>query len=149
MLIKDRCRSSRHHEAQGQWLLHCCCEHLRCSLPQRPNLLRPFKSVHAATRKTLLKVKGFSEVKVEKIKEAIAKLQVSPHHCSTSVMQQRGGYRHAENMAWTSLQYPVSLQPLSSVTIGSEYAKSRPEASSWIRFLEGEPPGSRRRTPSG
>ena len=34
------------------------------------------KSVHAATRKTLLKVKGFSEVKVEKIKEAIQKLQV-------------------------------------------------------------------------
>lgn len=34
------------------------------------------KSVHAATRKTLLKVKGFSEVKVEKIKEAITKLQV-------------------------------------------------------------------------
>ncbi|CAD6571540.1 MAG: Meiotic recombination protein dmc1 [Alectoria sarmentosa] len=33
-------------------------------------------SVHAATRKTLLKLKGFSEVKVEKIKEAITKLQV-------------------------------------------------------------------------
>ena len=42
------------------------------------------KSVHAATRKTLLKVKGFSEVKVEKIKEAIAKLQVcrgTRNHC--------------------------------------------------------------------
>ncbi|MCJ1236728.1 Meiotic recombination protein dmc1 [Varicellaria rhodocarpa] len=34
-------------------------------------------SVHAATRKTLLKIKGFSEVKVEKVKEAIAKCQVS------------------------------------------------------------------------
>ena len=33
--------------------------------------------MHAATRKTLLKVKGFSEVKVEKIKEAIVKCQVS------------------------------------------------------------------------
>ena len=33
------------------------------------------QSVHGATRKTLLKVKGFSEVKVEKIKEAIAKCQ--------------------------------------------------------------------------
>ncbi|MCJ1246944.1 Meiotic recombination protein dmc1 [Trapelia coarctata] len=32
-------------------------------------------SVHAATRKTLLKIKGFSEVKVEKVKEAIAKCQ--------------------------------------------------------------------------
>ncbi|KAL9121551.1 MAG: hypothetical protein Q9187_001885 [Circinaria calcarea] len=35
-------------------------------------------SVHAATRKTLLKIKGFSEVKVEKVKEAIAKCQVRP-----------------------------------------------------------------------
>lgn len=41
------------------------------------------KSVHAATRKTLLKVKGFSEVKVEKIKEAIAKFQVCLPPCST------------------------------------------------------------------
>ena len=40
------------------------------------------ESVHAATRKTLLKVKGFSEVKVEKIKEAISKLQVRPQPCS-------------------------------------------------------------------
>ncbi|KAJ5180819.1 Meiotic recombination protein dmc1 [Penicillium capsulatum] len=32
-----------------------------------------YTSVHGATRKTLLKVKGFSEVKVEKIKEAIQK----------------------------------------------------------------------------
>lgn len=34
------------------------------------------KSVHSATRKTLLRIKGFSEVKVEKIKEAIGKCQV-------------------------------------------------------------------------
>ncbi|KAI9791710.1 MAG: Meiotic recombination protein dmc1 [Peltula sp. TS41687] len=34
-------------------------------------------SVHAATRKTLLKIKGFSEVKVEKIKEAVQKCQPS------------------------------------------------------------------------
>ena len=40
------------------------------------------ESVHAATRKTLLKVKGFSEVKVDKIKEAISKLQVRPQSCS-------------------------------------------------------------------
>ncbi|MCJ1420531.1 Meiotic recombination protein dmc1 [Xylographa parallela] len=32
-----------------------------------------YTSVHAATRKTLLKIKGFSEVKVEKVKEAVAK----------------------------------------------------------------------------
>lgn len=31
------------------------------------------QSVHGATRKTLLKIKGFSEVKVEKVKEAIQK----------------------------------------------------------------------------
>ncbi|KAI9677183.1 MAG: Meiotic recombination protein dmc1 [Trizodia sp. TS-e1964] len=34
-------------------------------------------SVHASTRKTLLKIKGFSEIKVEKIKEAIQKCQPS------------------------------------------------------------------------
>ena len=48
------------------------------------------ESVHAATRKTLLKVKGFSEVKVEKIKEAISKLQVRPQSCSD------GSYRGVE-----------------------------------------------------
>ncbi|MCJ1343996.1 Meiotic recombination protein dmc1, partial [Peltigera leucophlebia] len=37
-------------------------------------------SVHSATRKTLLKVKGFSEMKVEKIKEAIQKCQVGFLH---------------------------------------------------------------------
>ncbi|KAJ0291619.1 hypothetical protein COL922a_014253, partial [Colletotrichum nupharicola] len=30
-------------------------------------------SIHGATRKTLLKIKGFSEIKVEKVKEAVAK----------------------------------------------------------------------------
>ncbi|KAL8828078.1 MAG: hypothetical protein Q9191_002795 [Dirinaria sp. TL-2023a] len=42
-------------------------------------------AVHAATRKTLLKVKGFSEVKVEKIKEAIQKLQPSKSGFITAV----------------------------------------------------------------
>ncbi|MCJ1272828.1 Meiotic recombination protein dmc1 [Puttea exsequens] len=42
-------------------------------------------SVHAATRKTLLKVKGFSEVKVEKIKEAIVKCQPSATGFITAV----------------------------------------------------------------
>lgn len=37
---------------------------------------RALQSVHGATRKTLLKIKGFSEVKVEKIKDAIQKCQV-------------------------------------------------------------------------
>lgn len=34
------------------------------------------QSVHGATRKNLLKIKGFSEVKVEKIKDAIQKCMV-------------------------------------------------------------------------
>jgi anti-sigma28 factor (negative regulator of flagellin synthesis) len=34
------------------------------------------QSVHGATRRTLSKIKGFSEIKVEKIKEAIQKCQV-------------------------------------------------------------------------
>lgn len=38
------------------------------------------QSVHAATRRTLLKIKGFSEVKVEKIKEAIQKCLVRRNH---------------------------------------------------------------------
>ena len=33
-------------------------------------------SVHAATRRNLLKIKGFSEIKVEKVKDALAKCQV-------------------------------------------------------------------------
>jgi len=47
------------------------------------------QSVYGATRKTLLKVKGFSEVKVEKIKEAIAKcLVIFQWHLSLSVSRQ-------------------------------------------------------------
>ncbi|KAI4165885.1 MAG: hypothetical protein LQ342_000316 [Letrouitia transgressa] len=42
-------------------------------------------SVHAATRKTLLKVKGFSEVKVEKIKDAVHKCQPSVNGFITAV----------------------------------------------------------------
>jgi hypothetical protein len=36
-------------------------------------------SVHAATRRNLLKIKGFSEIKVDKVKDAIAKCQVRLH----------------------------------------------------------------------
>lgn len=45
------------------------------------------QSVHSATRKTLLKVKGFSEVKVEKIKEAIQKCQVGFIHIQSPGMR--------------------------------------------------------------
>ncbi|CAD6577374.1 MAG: Meiotic recombination protein dmc1 [Alectoria sarmentosa] len=50
-------------------------------------------SVHAATRKTLLKLKGFSEVKVEKIKEAITKLQWISESMANSVslLNESGG----------------------------------------------------------
>jgi predicted flap endonuclease-1-like 5' DNA nuclease len=34
-------------------------------------------SVHSATRRNLLKIKGFSEIKVDKVKDAIVKCQVS------------------------------------------------------------------------
>jgi predicted flap endonuclease-1-like 5' DNA nuclease len=33
-------------------------------------------SVHSATRRNLLKIKGFSEIKVDKVKDAITKCQV-------------------------------------------------------------------------
>lgn len=99
--------------------------------------MTPFKSVHAATRKTLLKVKGFSEVKVEKIKEAIAKLQVCPSFSSISATRSAVARNDANHTSQPSLQHPASLQPLSSVIIGREYARSRPEASSLILFSEG------------
>jgi hypothetical protein len=35
-------------------------------------------SVHSSTRRNLLKIKGFSEIKVDKVKDAITKCQV---HC--------------------------------------------------------------------
>ena len=41
------------------------------------DLLSLPQSVHGATRRTLCKLKGLSEVKVEKIKEAVAKVQVN------------------------------------------------------------------------
>lgn len=97
----------------------------------RDSVSDTMKSVNAATRKTLLKVKGFSEVKVEKIKEAIAKLQVSCRSCSMTAT-------HADLGLHTSLLHPASSQQLSSATTGREYARFQPEASSWTRFSEGE-----------
>lgn len=74
VLTQTRRGCSRHHQAQSEWLLHRC----RTGPVSCPSGFADNKqSVHAATRKTLLKVKGFSEVKVEKIKEAILKCQVS------------------------------------------------------------------------
>jgi hypothetical protein len=45
-------------------------------MPLSIQLTNIIQSVHGATRKTLLKIKGFSEVKVEKVKEAIQKCLV-------------------------------------------------------------------------
>lgn len=69
-----------YYKTEGEWLLYRCCMdplarfyYLTCliliiiCLPQ---------SVHGATRKTLLKIKGFSEIKVEKVKEAVQKCLV-------------------------------------------------------------------------
>ena len=42
-------------------------------------------SVHSATRRNLLKIKGFSEIKVDKVKDAIAKCQV--RHCNRSSLE--------------------------------------------------------------
>ena len=49
-------------------------------------ILALVQSVHGATRKTLLKIKGFSEVKVEKVKEAIQKCLVSIPPPSSTVI---------------------------------------------------------------
>ena len=45
-----------------------------------------FQSVHGATRKTLSKIKGFSEVKVEKVKEAVQKCLVRYYHHGAGYM---------------------------------------------------------------
>lgn len=94
ILSCSRCGCGRYHEAEGQWLLYRSRQHLSKSNPRIHQGLTPLsaQSVHAATRKTLLKVKGFSEVKVEKIKEAIQKLQVMPPPPSP---RSSGGYRKA------------------------------------------------------
>ncbi|KAF5846003.1 hypothetical protein GGP41_008489 [Bipolaris sorokiniana] len=51
-------------------------------------------SVHSATRRNLLKIKGFSEVKVDKVKDAIAKCQVS---CAGAVPT-GGGFQTAHEL---------------------------------------------------
>ena len=138
MLINRRCWSCRYHKAQSQWLLHCGCRRLQLHLFTLFQLGDTVQSVHAATRKTLLKVKGFSEVKVEKIKEAIAKLQVMPCSCSTIIVPHATGQKYADHTSRASLQHPASSQQLNSVTTGREYAGFRLGANNWILFLEGK-----------
>lgn len=111
------------------------------------------KSVHAATRKTLLKVKGFSEVKVEKIKEAISKLQVFRHASSPYLLWLHRSVvariQSADDASHTSPLHLASSQQSSSVTTGREYVRSQLVASSWTLFLEGEPVRANCRAPSG
>lgn len=47
------------------------------------------QSVHGATRKMLLRIKGFSEMKVEKVKEAITKLLVGTEHLRSLIFYLR------------------------------------------------------------
>lgn len=53
-------------------------------------------SVHAATRRNLLKIKGFSEIKVEKIKDALVKCQVS----SAAALESRASLTHCATALW-------------------------------------------------
>ncbi|KKA20857.1 Meiotic recombination protein DLH1 [Rasamsonia emersonii CBS 393.64] len=63
-------------------------------------------SVHGATRRTLLKIKGFSEVKVEKIKEAIQKcLLPSSGFQSMSISEVYGEFRCGK----TQLSHTMSV----------------------------------------
>lgn len=103
-LTKVRHRSRRYLEVEVKWLLHNCRKYsaemrhykpsLGCGCLRREgpaNFRVDSKSVHAATRRTLLKIKGFSEIKVEKVKEAIAKCQVSRVAEYIAVQQQTSG----------------------------------------------------------
>ncbi|GES57789.1 meiotic recombination protein dmc1 [Aspergillus terreus] len=87
-------------------------------------------SVHGATRKTLLKIKGFSEVKVEKIKEAIQKCLVSNLDIDIAIPPYPG--------LSTSPLPLASSQQWSSAISGSESFASQPEANSSTQSWEGK-----------
>lgn len=62
-------------------------------------------SVHAATRRNLLKIKGFSEIKVDKVKDALAKCQVRHfvalcirEHHSPESQPSGGGFQTAHEL---------------------------------------------------
>ena len=60
--------------------------------------------MHAATRRSLAKIKGFSEIKVDKVKDAIAKCQVSRYahpveeQWLTRVQPLGGGFQTAHDL---------------------------------------------------
>lgn len=71
-----RCQCCRYHKVEAEWHPHRWCKLL-------PNLMKMFvansifQTLIGCTSKRLLRIKGFSEVKVEKIKDAAKKLSVS------------------------------------------------------------------------
>ncbi|CAG8063667.1 unnamed protein product [Penicillium salamii] len=83
-------------------------------------------SVHGATRKTLLKIKGFSEVKVEKVKEAIQKCLPSTsgfitamelHHQRKKVVRISTGSQQFDSIL-NGYSSPCSLQIPSNESSG-------------------------------
>jgi hypothetical protein len=89
-------------------------------------------SVHAATRRNLLKIKGFSEIKVDKVKDALAKCQV--------IISQLTNGLSALTDRQNSHPEGGSRLRMSSVNSGSESPKSQPVASNSMPFSEGDYP---------
>lgn len=82
--FRYQCR--RYHQAQEQQHLHYCCESLELSLMVFEIADHLLQSLSACTSKRLLKIKGLSDTKVEKIKESAKKLSVSlPLHAVTFI----------------------------------------------------------------
>jgi len=86
-------------------------------------------SVHSATRRNLLKIKGFSEIKVDKVKEAITKCQV-PTLYRPCVLR--------DSTDTSCSLRAVAFRPLmSSVSSESAFSRSRPVASNSTPYSEG------------
>ena len=87
-------------------------------------------SVHAATRRNLLKIKGFSEIKVDKVKDALAKCQVLIPLMTNwlcTVANRNPSLLEVDSRLRTSL-----------VNSGSESPKSRLVANNLTPFSEGK-----------
>ncbi|KAI1978502.1 Meiotic recombination protein dmc1 [Ophidiomyces ophidiicola] len=82
-------------------------------------------SVHGATRRTLLKIKGFSEIKVEKIKEAIQKCQPSASGFMTA-MELGHQRRRVVRVSTGSKQFDAILNGgFQSMSISEVYGEFR------------------------
>jgi urate oxidase len=91
--------------------------------------------VHGATRRTLLKIKGFSEIKVEKIKEAIQKCLVRVY--STLVKMFKKITDKLFGAGPSQLQM-VSSQPWNFVINERKSSRSRLAVSNLTVSLEGK-----------